>query len=116
MTAAFAALLLMLSVQVTPQVHSATFSFYGPYYSVGEHLNADGSPYSPDGLTIAAPPNLYWLLGRTVVVTVNGRSLMLKVADKCPGCPPAQLDLPDNVWASFGQPFSRGILRGSIVW
>lgn len=78
------------------------------YYTSGKKT-ADGTPMSVDGFWVATRK---FPLGTKVEIEYRGKSLVLKVKDKTAKHTAHRADLPLGTWKKFGQPKSKGILRG----
>ena len=89
-------------------------TYFGPYFSTGEHKTATGTVYRPDAGIVALPKELFqeWK-GYQVRVTnlENGASWMLSVQDTGEGLGwPYVADLPDKIFEDYFQvPLSKGI-------
>lgn len=76
-----------------------------------EHVVAINSvqfdPFTPNG-----NPNRNTLCGRQIRATSGGKSLVLGVVDRCPGCGWGGLDLSPSAFQFFA-PLSTGVIQGS---
>ncbi|KAK3949153.1 RlpA-like double-psi beta-barrel-protein domain-containing protein-containing protein [Pseudoneurospora amorphoporcata] len=74
-------------------------------------LNHDQfDPSTPNG-----NPNLNSLCGRNIRVNANGRSVTVKLVDRCAGCPYGGLDLSPAAFSALAS-LSVGVLQGTWDW
>jgi rare lipoprotein A len=90
--AVLVAVLSVLAVQVTAQAEPVIASYYSTWF-VGKPT-ASGEPYDPNGFTAAHP---YLPFGTYLLVSYNGRSVIVTVNDRMPYESDHDLDLS---WAA----------------
>lgn len=90
---------------------TATVSFYGRAYDVGNHKMANGGTYKRNGLTCAT---YRFALGTKVQIEANGRRMIVTVTDRTARRFGHRLDLPDGCWEQFNYPRSKGIFRATV--
>jgi rare lipoprotein A len=90
--AVLVAVLSVLAVQVTAQAEPVIASYYSTWF-VGKPT-ASGEPYDPNGFTAAHP---YLPFGTYLLVSYNGRSVIVMVNDRMPYESDRDLDLS---WAA----------------
>ncbi|CCC09605.1 hypothetical protein SMACR_03636 [Sordaria macrospora] len=117
------------SADITPStpllINTRAFSSRITWYNTG--LGACGT-YSNDGQLVVAlnapqfdpsmpnrNPNRNSLCGRNIRVNANGRSVTVKLVDRCAGCPYGGLDLSPAAFGALAST-SVGVLQGSWDW
>ena len=83
---------LVLAIQVTARAEPVIASYYSTWF-VGKPT-ASGEPYDPNGFTAAHP---YLPFGTYLLVSYNGRSVIVRVNDRMPYGSDHDLDLS---WAA----------------
>lgn len=79
------------------------------FYSGGNPRTSDGTPMRNDGMWCAT----YLAKKGTVLeVRVGDKTLTLPVRDRTAKRFGHRIDVPRETWRKFGQPLSRGLLRG----
>ncbi|KAI0399238.1 RlpA-like double-psi beta-barrel-protein domain-containing protein-containing protein [Xylaria palmicola] len=66
-----------------------------------------------DNYTPGGNPNRNTLCGRRIQINLNGRSAVVKVADRCEGCQHDDLDVPVKVFSSLADP---NVGRIKMTW
>ncbi|KAK4131313.1 hypothetical protein BT67DRAFT_388670 [Trichocladium antarcticum] len=86
----------------------------GQSHSDGEHVIAMSAvnfdPHTPNG-----NPNNNALCGRRIRASYNGRSVVVTVVDRCPGCPEHGLDLSPGAFQQLAD-LGTGVIQGSWEW
>lgn len=78
------------------------------FYTMGR-VTADGTPMDVNGRWVATRA---FPLGTVLEIRCNGKVQVLTVRDRTARRFGHRADLPKGTWLRFGQPASRGLLRG----
>ena len=91
------------------------------YYDVAAGLTACGSTYKGTDLVAALPSAVFGSqsngnpkCGKGITLTVGGKSVKVKVVDKCGGCGPNDVDLSEGAFEKLGSK-SAGRIHG-MTW
>jgi len=95
------------------------------HYDVGAGFGACGQMHSNSELVVAIDPTTYGndpnpnnskQCGRSIRVKYGGKSAVVKVVDKCPGCKTGDLDLSPAAFKQVVGDLGIGRVRGTWDW